>query len=438
MTGRSAGPIQAWRPWTGLGVVGAIFPGILLVIAVGADLLFPAWYCPFSPPLVVVVPALAAATGGIIGAGFYTALSAVVSFFMIHWRDAMELPGGMMPDGMYRGLLSGQLVALGVTFVVSLIPAYLRSRRERTVHRLRLISAAIREAVLVPLPERDGCVRAAAEYLAADDEARLGGDLYDLVDTPYGVRMIIGDVRGKGLAAVASANNLLGAFREIAPTTASLGELAKRLDESVVRHKRRAGLDDEEFVTAALVSVPDGPHAEVLCCGHAGPLIVHDGAVSQVTTEQPWPPLGLGRFASVEPQVVTVPYEVDDTMLLYTDGVTEARDGAGTFYPLRERVGAGAGSGEDPRRLVARLIDDLTAHSGGRLNDDAAILATQRVAPVTEEPGGHATGSARNDAGPTRNDAESDRNDAAESHRGESHQAYTGDRPERRLSGTTG
>jgi serine phosphatase RsbU (regulator of sigma subunit) len=316
-----------------------------------------------------------------------------------------------MPEGMYQGLLSGQLVALGVTFAVSLIPAYLRSRRERTVHRLRLVSAAIQQAVLVPLPERDGCVRAAAEYLAADDEARLGGDLYDLVDTPHGVRMIIGDVRGKGLPAVASANNLLGAFREIAPTTATLGELAKRLDESVVRHKRRAGLDDEEFVTATLVSVGDGPHAEVLCCGHAGPLMVHDGAVAEVTTEQPWPPLGLGKCASAEPHVVTVPFAVDDTMLLYTDGVTEARDGTGTFYPLRERVSTWAARSADPKPLVRRLIDDLTAHSGGRLNDDAAVLATQRVAPVGDESGGDAPATGRRDAA---------------------------DRPERRLSGTAG
>jgi serine phosphatase RsbU (regulator of sigma subunit) len=373
---------RPWRPWTGLGIVGAIFPGVVLGLAVLADMLFPAWYCPFSPPLVVVVPALAAATGGIIGAGGYTAISAVVSVLMSNYHQGMELPGGgQMPMGMHEGLLSGQLVALGVTFFVALIPAYLRTRRERSYRRLQSVSEAVQKAILVPVPERGGSVRAAVDYIAAADEARIGGDLYDLVDTPFGTRMIIGDVRGKGLSAVASANNVLGAFRELASSAPTLAELGKRLDGSVRRHRERTREVAEDFVTATIVSVLDrtgGTDAEVLSCGHPTPLLLHAGGVAEVPVKRHSPPLGLGSLAAEEPQVTTITLAEGDGLLLYTDGVTEARDGAGVFYPLAERAAAWADAA--PAEVVRGVVRDLTAYTGGHLNDDAALLVVRRVA----------------------------------------------------------
>ena len=61
-------------------------------------------------------------------------------------------------------------------------------------------------------------------------------------------------------------------------------------------------------------------------------------------------------------------------MLFYTDGISEARDKAGAFYPL-DQCGALLG-GPDPDAALGRLYDDVLGHVGGRLHDDSAALAT--------------------------------------------------------------
>lgn len=70
-------------------------------------------------------------------------------------------------------------------------------------------------------------------------------------------------------------------------------------------------------------------------------------------------------------------FEVGDIVLLYTDGVIEARDRAGTFYPLAERVAAWSGKG--PHALLSYLCNDLLSHAGGHLDDDAAMVAIERL-----------------------------------------------------------
>jgi serine phosphatase RsbU (regulator of sigma subunit) len=69
-------------------------------------------------------------------------------------------------------------------------------------------------------------------------------------------------------------------------------------------------------------------------------------------------------------------FEDDDTLLLYTDGIIEARSPDGSFYPLAERVAQWTGSG--PEALLRHIRADLLAHVGGQLNDDAAAVAIQR------------------------------------------------------------
>jgi len=366
------------RLWRRRGVTGTVFPGLLLVIAIVLNVVIPDEFCPFVPLLVIGVPALAAATSGIIGAAIYAVLGAAVAagLFVAEAGESIA----MAQNYLRMGLFVSQIVALAVVFVASLIPGYLRSRRESAMRQLRSVSEAVQHAVLIPLPEQDGCVRTAAEYLSADDEALIGGDLYDIVDTPYGVRMIIGDVRGKGLPAVTSANALLGAFRAVAPTARTLPELAERLDDIVHRHKRRAGLDLEEFTTATFVSTNEDEGAEMLCCGHPGPLLIRaaDGTVTQTSASEPWPPLGLGYLATQPPRTDPIPFETGDRLLLYTDGVTDSFDPAGAGDPLRERVEIWADAG--PKQLVEQLVADLGDYTHGRFTDDAAILAIQRIA----------------------------------------------------------
>ncbi len=75
----------------------------------------------------------------------------------------------------------------------------------------------------------------------------------------------------------------------------------------------------------------------------------------------------------------TFAFAEGDVLLLYTDGVLEARDRTGAFYPLARRVTAW--SGLRPQALLDRLCEDLLKHAAGNtLDDDAAMVAIERPA----------------------------------------------------------
>ncbi|MGK5637447.1 PP2C family protein-serine/threonine phosphatase [Streptomyces sp. URMC 126] len=255
--------------------------------------------------------------------------------------------------------------------------------RERELLRSRSVATAAQQALLRPVPERVGGLRVAVRYLAAAADAQVGGDLYEVLTTPFGVRLLIGDVRGKGLGAVETAADVLGAFREAAQVEPELGAVARRLDAAV----RRRGVT-EEFVTAALLTVPrSGEAVELVNCGHLPPLVRRDGRVYAEGAEGAAgaagaedsgsdPPLALRELAEGSYRPVVFSFRAGDLLLLYTDGVTEARDAAGRFYPLERRLAALPESA--PGVLADRLVADLLAYVGGELTDDAALLAVRR------------------------------------------------------------
>jgi serine phosphatase RsbU (regulator of sigma subunit) len=74
----------------------------------------------------------------------------------------------------------------------------------------------------------------------------------------------------------------------------------------------------------------------------------------------------------------TFPFDTGDRLLLYTDGVTEARNTEGDFYPLAERALASADM--EPGPLVRRIAADVREYVGGRRNDDMAMIVLRRDA----------------------------------------------------------
>ncbi|MFJ4844644.1 MULTISPECIES: PP2C family protein-serine/threonine phosphatase [unclassified Streptomyces] len=245
--------------------------------------------------------------------------------------------------------------------------------QERELAKVHTVAEAAQRALLRLVPRRLGPLVMAVRYVAAEAEARIGGDLYEAIPTSYGVRLIIGDVRGKGLAAVETAADVLGVFREAARAEPELAEVAKRLDAALVRRPAR-----EEFVTAVLVSVPDAPGpAAVVNCGHPPPLLRHAGSCREVIPSVAAPPLGLQGLVGRDYRACPVPFVSGDLMLLYTDGVAEARDAADRFYPLTERLSALPAT--DPEDLLDDLLADVRAYVGSELADDAALLAVRRV-----------------------------------------------------------
>jgi serine phosphatase RsbU (regulator of sigma subunit) len=110
-------------------------------------------------------------------------------------------------------------------------------------------------------------------------------------------------------------------------------------------------------------------------CGHPPPLLLRDDKVRTQEVNEPALPLGLGVPSESEYEVETFGFEPGDLLLLYTDGVIEARDRTGTFYPLADRVASWNGAGPDA--LVQYLHDDLLRHTGGSLGGDAAMIAIE-------------------------------------------------------------
>jgi serine phosphatase RsbU (regulator of sigma subunit) len=388
-TGQPAGPArrkparQPPAPWTrrpGARALLAPAPVLLMVVVALTDLLTPDWL--HVSPVMAAVPVLAAA--------------------LLPWKATAVLAGGVL---VITGLLQWDAgscghpdadVTLGSLFVVglaSLAACSLRQRRERQLRQVRSVAETAQRALMHPLPHRIGSLALSGVYLPAESEARIGGDFYEALHTPYGTRLVIGDVRGKGLEAVGASATLLGAFRELAYREPSLTRVAEHLDERARRHiaaldgapdaasppsHGTGALFTERFATALLVEFPPGePVARIVHCGHPEPYVVHAGEVRPCEPEQPGAPLGLGDLLEAEPAAQAVPFAPGDRLVLYTDGFIEGRDRRGRFHDLAAQVHAHAG--RPLESMVAALRRDLLHHVHGDLGDDAALVVVERL-----------------------------------------------------------
>jgi serine phosphatase RsbU (regulator of sigma subunit) len=277
----------------------------------------------------------------------------------------------------YDGVIGGHravvaFVTIGGVTAAGVVASAIRQRQERELTQVRAVAEVAQQVLLRPLPSHTPPLEMAVRYVSASAAARIGGDLYEVIGTPHGVRFILGDVQGKGLQGVRTAAVVLGAFREAAFDALDLEEIAARIELSL-RHQAA----EEEFVTVIMGQADTGgPSVEILNCGHPPPLLLRDGIAAPVEDPDPGLPLGLASLApgpaAAKRTRMTVPFGAGDQMLFYTDGVSEARDKTGTFYPL-SRCGVLLDAG-DPDAALARLQDDVTRYVGHTLEDDAAML----------------------------------------------------------------
>ncbi|MGW8976049.1 PP2C family protein-serine/threonine phosphatase [Streptomyces platensis] len=399
-------------------------------------------------PLLVAAPAITAAFAG-------PRLTAAIGVLAV----AAQVFIGIARHVLFTENLEAQIASLVVVSALVVLFTVVRDRNERRLTRSRSVAGVAQQVLLRPLPARSGLLEIASLYLAAEEEAEMGGDLFAAARTTTSTRLIIGDVRGKGLPAYSHAALLLGAFRAAAHREATLPRLAIHLDGAVrwdssqwryapggggevdagaggeVDAAAEAGADmvadsapdvvadpapdagpvpavpqaapapapatvtdtesdtgtetdtesdtdtdtDETFATVILLDIPDrSPVVHTITCGHPPPLLLADGRVRTLAAEWPALPIGLGGLPGApEYEVETFPFEPGELLLLYTDGVSEARDDKGTFYPLAER--AGAWSALSPQQVLRQLRTDLLAHTNGRLGDDAAAVAVRRL-----------------------------------------------------------
>ncbi|MFE4953518.1 PP2C family protein-serine/threonine phosphatase [Streptomyces sp. NPDC056653] len=322
-------------------------------------------------PFLIAAPALTAAFAGPGPTAAVGALAVVAQIVIAALHGGVSTPNH-----------EAQIAAVLVISVFLVVFRRLLDRYERQLGRVRSVAIVAQQGLLRPLPRRIGPLTIASVYIAAEAGAQIGGDLYAVVPAPGVTRMVVGDVRGSGLPAFGHAAVVLGAFRGSAYRNLSLpGVVSHIANASYWNMAQIAEAEpdcNESFVTALVLDVRDDDHSvQLVNCGHPPPMLLRAGHVRTLEVSEPALPLGLGAPSESEYRVETFDFAPGDLLLLYTDGVIEARDRRGTFYPLADRLAAWTGTG--PESLVRHLHDDLLRYVGGRLGDDAVLIAVTKT-----------------------------------------------------------
>ncbi|MGW4388248.1 PP2C family protein-serine/threonine phosphatase [Streptomyces sp. NPDC004685] len=301
---------------------------------------------------------------------FLTGLATVAVVLGVHLRYTRSYDADAITE----------LVTVTTVAVLACAMNRIVRRGSEQLTSVRQIAEAAQRAVLPEPAERIGGLEIAARYEAAQEGAFIGGDLYAVQDTPHGVRLVVGDVRGKGMGAVSAVAVVIGAFREAAEQEATLEAVAQRLERALAREgMRRNGLDEfEGFTTAVLAEIPHGNGlVRVINRGHPEPLLLDGGgALKVLSAPEPALPLGMGDLGTWPDRASETEFPSGATLLLHTDGLSEARDAQGTFYDPAARLAGRMFPGPDP--LLAALTAEVRRHTGGGTTDDMALLAVRR------------------------------------------------------------
>jgi serine phosphatase RsbU (regulator of sigma subunit) len=225
------------------------------------------------------------------------------------------------------------------------------------------------------LPELPG-LELIGRYHASGELNEVGGDFYDVFECgESGWALAIGDVCGKGPLAARTTALARYTLRTAAMQTPSPSGMLQTLNTAIRRQ-----LDGREIATACVAAVRPGDgraRVTLALAGHPRPLLVRAGGeVTQVG--KPGSLLGFGEQIDVFD--TTIALRAGDTLLLYTDGITDAgKRGARIGEEGLEALVAGQ-AGAPLRPLLASIVDEALGRSGGRLRDDVALLAL-RVRP---------------------------------------------------------
>ena len=242
---------------------------------------------------------------------------------------------------------------------------FLRERRERHLRAVLRVAQIAQAAILQPVPPVTGRFAFGSRYLSSDSTSEVAGDVVDVQATDRGARIMVGDVDGRGLSAVPLASIMLASFREACERSGlSLLEVARAVDEAVAVLGAQG-----QSATAVIMDVDDRGWAEVVNCGHPPPLRCDAGG--RVTSLSPQRyATAFGRAPELHSDTFTLTPR--DRLVLYTDGLLEARHAGGSELPLDRRLSALDEA--DPAVAAGQLLDGSLRHHAGRYADDAAVL----------------------------------------------------------------
>jgi len=334
--------------------VGLTVLGLLVVIDLPTDWVLAGSY--------VVAPLITAVLSRPSRTAIVAAITVAATTLSL-WFD--HTPTSTLHGGVIRIVVS---VCVGA---IAVLASAVRVSREQALLRMTRIADVAQRALLPQVPAVAGDLLLATRYVSATSEALIGGDLYDLAETPFGTRLLIGDARGKGVDAVQRMVTVLGAFRASADRFDRLVDVARHLDLVLSQV-----VGDEDFVTALLVEYRGGD-ITVVNCGHHPPFAIGPLGMRFLDDAVPALPLGMGS----DPESASYRFD-NGRLLLYTDGLVEARSRrGGEFFSLDEH-GSVLLSGDVDAALES-LVSRLIRHTGGRVNDDIALLLADRTGAMS-------------------------------------------------------
>jgi serine phosphatase RsbU (regulator of sigma subunit) len=266
------------------------------------------------------------------------------------------------------GLLAGYLIA-----------AHARCTDLYNLHRRRRsmsLAASMQWDLLPPLVMRTPAMHVAGHVEPAYE---VGGDCFDYAVNGSILDFAIMDAMGHGVASARAAALAMGAYRHGRREARPLLALHEALGEALTTYQ-----PDLTFVTGLLgrLDTTTGVLAWTNA-GHPLPLLIRGGQVIGELACPPTPPWGL---ADGTPVVATETLEPGDSVLLYTDGVVEARTAAGSELGLERLVDLlerEAAAETPPEETLRRLIRSTLDHRGGTLRDDATLVLLRWVEPET-------------------------------------------------------
>lgn len=232
--------------------------------------------------------------------------------------------------------------------------------------------AEVLQESLLALPDQVGGVRFSSAYRAALQAARVGGDFYDVFELEHcHIGVVVGDVSGKGLEAAVLTSLVRNTVRAHAVERDKSPADVMRLTNSVVDKST----DDATFVTV-FFGVIDLLNMRLTYCnaGHTtGALVRTDGVVDRLVATSSI----VGAFADAEFQSATVDIGTADRLVLYTDGVTEARRNGDLFGEERLFELLSALSDRDVEDITSGISEAVREYTGGIFSDDIALLALE-------------------------------------------------------------
>jgi phosphoserine phosphatase RsbU/P len=347
---------------TGTSRTGTALAAVTLLMLTVLDLATPGETVSLAPLFVLapMIAAVALSTSRTVCFALLAVLAAIASGW---WNGSADTGQHLV-----------RLAEVALVGAAAVVVAAVRIHREEQVGMLTTLADVAQRAVLPVLPAHARRTDIAVQYHSATQDTVIGGDLYDCYHSRSHTRFLIGDVRGKGIGAVEQAARVIRAFRQSAAIHSDLDTVADDMNSYLVPF-----FDEEEFVTALLLDTTEADRPLLVNAGHPPPLLVRpDGRCELLETAADLP-LGLGLGYSRH----ELSWAPGDRLLLYTDGVSEARDAHGEFLEVG-RLGPLLADGPLDAALD-RLLDAVRGHAvRGELSDDVAVMLLEHTTAGAE------------------------------------------------------